>query len=809
MTAAQWGRRRVSALTMVAVLAAGACSGVRAQSYKGTGGFDAPYFQADFYQDLSDFASGLVNPALLYRVNQYHFDVGMYRWANGGWGYQQVGFMVPIRRDHTVGITFINAGTAIEPKMIDPSDWSIKDDPDGGKRFSDSWFVGNYGVRVLPWLMLGGNLKFRLQNQFGPTRFSSYPGLDVGVYVNPVDHYRFGDLGLSLNLQDVLPSATTWGGDGDEETEYTVTTRVRGGARYAVFNDQLVLDLELVIDNALVDLYKGLIDEAELQYEQAVEGSEGDSTTADIAGAFEKVARMNGHVKWQFIPQIWLKGGWANNNVPYLGFNANLMYPLPEMINYVSADFHFGYSFLETLYFDKDERGFTFMSKLAADFGPTREQRESKRLYDKLILAPMNAYNEAMRLYVAGKYWLASYAFGKVITLFPNFHLNDKASFYLGNCYRFLYMNDIAEEVYRESLEKYTTSEMRAKYLYGLMHIAYREGRYEDALKQHAFIVNLYAESDIRSDADYLAGEIQFARKNYHAARQLFESLQPGDPSYLYARYTLSIIDVEEKKPQAAVENLRKVTQDTSLEASNLLLVDAANTKLGHLYYEEVDLRKAVESYKRVEIGSPYGDEALIGMAWAWIKANQPQVCLQALDALIGHYPESPYIPEAYLLKGYANMLQERYRSARTMLQECIELSRGDYVTEEDLKRRETQFEREVEQFRPTGERIKRNALRRPTNRTIEERAELKSTYDEFARENEEFFEYTLLAKSHKKFLRRKSQILEDAEYALAKVASMEQMQEQEQVLEKTREESEEIDEKMEKIRQQLEGIEE
>ena len=75
------------------------------------------------------------------------------------------------------------------------------------------------------------------------------------------------------------------------------------------------------------------------------------------------------------------------------------------------------------------------MNKLSTDFGPTREQRESKRLYDQLILAPMDAYNEAMRLYLAGKYWEASFAFGKVMSLYPNFYLNDKATYYMGDSY--------------------------------------------------------------------------------------------------------------------------------------------------------------------------------------------------------------------------------------------------------------------------------------------------------------------------------------------------------------------------------------
>ena len=110
-----------------------------------------------------------------------------------------------------------------------------------------------------------------------------------------------------------------------------------------------------------------------------------------------KAFRMSFHVKWQFIPQLWLKAGWENNNIPYIGFNYNVIYSMPEMINYLGYDFHLGYSVPET------ERGVTMMNKLSTDFGPTREQRESKRLYDQLILAPMDAYNEAMRLYLGGE----------------------------------------------------------------------------------------------------------------------------------------------------------------------------------------------------------------------------------------------------------------------------------------------------------------------------------------------------------------------------------------------------------------------
>ncbi|MCW8965749.1 MAG: tetratricopeptide repeat protein, partial [Candidatus Pacearchaeota archaeon] len=501
------------------LLLAGASSQVNAA---GNGGYDAPYFQADFTQDLNNWASPLVNPALMYRVNQMHFDlISMYRWAvfdDEPLGYQHFAALFPMRRNHTVGVTLLTGGDLIKETIVDP-DGTVR--PTGTDvRFQDVWFIGNYSWRILPELVLGSNLKLRLQNQFGEFAVSHIPGVDLGVYYNPIDHYRFGDVGISLCIQDLLPTQVRW--EHEQPAEITVN-RVRLGARYSVFNDNLVVSAEYLVDNLLGKLFEQWDDYAKMYKSVDSLGS--------LRGNLNLAHRGGFHAKYMFIPELWFKGGWTNNNIPYLGFNYNYMFALPEMINYVNADIHFGYSFIEALLKEvnnRDERGFTISGKLSVDFGKTREQRESKRLYDKLILAPMDAYNEAMRLYLAGKYWEASFAFGKVLSLFPTFHLNDKATWYLGNCYRFLYMNDIARQMYKDALEEYTTSETRSKYLYGLQALDYREGKYEDALKNHAFIINLYAESDIRPDADYLAGQIHFQRKNYNVAEQLLANILPG-----------------------------------------------------------------------------------------------------------------------------------------------------------------------------------------------------------------------------------------------------------------------------------------
>ncbi|MBN1306295.1 MAG: tetratricopeptide repeat protein, partial [Chitinispirillaceae bacterium] len=419
-------------------------------------------------------------------------------------------------------------------------------------------------------------------------------------------------------------------------------------------------------------------------------------------------------------------------------------------------------------------------------------------------------YNEAMRLYLAGKYWEAGFAFGKVLSLFPNFHLNDKAKWYLGDSYTKLYLNDLAREVFKEALEEYTTSEMRSKYIYGLERLDYREGKHDDALKNHAFIINLYPESDIRADADYIAGQVQFQRKNYNVAEQLFAGIKPGDPSYLYAQYTLAIINIENNKEQTAIQNLTTIISDSTQEAPDQLLQDGANLKLGHLYFESGDkLRQAVEAYQRVPSGSPFQDEALLGTAWAWMKANRPPEAVQSVERLIFDYPQSPLIPEAYLVKGYALMLLKRNAEAVNTLEQCLNACNRDFVTEEALQKRKAQFEEYLVKYAPSAEKIKKNATRKPTNKTLEERPQLEKEFQKYAKESRDVFAYTLLAKSHDRFFKRKDEVVTDAQYALAKATAMMKSKTAIDGMQKTREEEKKLEEEKIRLEEELRKLEE
>jgi len=251
--------RAVSAVALLcAFLAAGQESGGN-----GEGGYDAPYFQADFTQDLNSWTSALVNPALLYRVNQMHASMAFYRWGldRGNLGYQDFSIFYPMRLNHTLGVTLLHARNSMERVK-----YGEQDAVGETVSYQDLWVIGNYGVRVLPWLMLGGNVKMRTQVQFDKQEYSRVPGLDFGVYINPMDHYQYGDLGISLNAQDILPTQTPWAFDFDGNaplltsagSDLITVSRARMGLRYSGFNDNLVASFEVLIDNAFRDIFANL-----------------------------------------------------------------------------------------------------------------------------------------------------------------------------------------------------------------------------------------------------------------------------------------------------------------------------------------------------------------------------------------------------------------------------------------------------------------------------------------------------------------------------------------------------------------------
>jgi hypothetical protein len=128
-------------------------------------------------------------------------------------------------------------------------------------------------------------------------------------------------------------------------------------------------------------------------------------------------------------------------------------------------------------------------------------------------------------------------------------------------------------------------------------------------------------------------------------------------------------------------------------------------------------------------------------------------------------------------------------------------------VTDADLKVRQEKFGVTLTEFSPVAEKIKKNALRKPTDKSMEERGAMKTDYDKYARENRDMFNYQLLAQSHKKFFMRKEQVIQDAQYALAKATSMMKSVGQQRIYDDQKKKEQNINDEIEKKKKELEKL--
>ena len=83
----------------------------------------------------------------------------------------------------------------------------------------------------------------------------------------------------------------------------------------------------------------------------------------------------------------------------------------------------------------------------------------------------------------------------------------------------------------------------------------------------------------------------------------------------------------------------------------------------------------------------------------------------------------------------------------------------------------------------------------------------MKGEYDKFAKENRDMFAYQLLAASHKKFFMRKEQVVQDAEYALAKATAMMKNAGTQRIMQDQQKKENDINDEIEKKKQELEKL--
>ncbi len=771
----------------------------------GAGGIPGLILTTDILTNFSDFSAAYLNPALITGIDQTELTVGAKKWGIV-WNPKYGSIAVPFGLDHTAGMSILQMGLTNVPKT------NAKGEVIQGQYIQAAEYVlqGSYAYKLLPFLSLGTNATMIIpqveqESDWGAT-------LDLGMRLHPLEDYLLGHVSFGLNLQNIYyidfarPS-------GQEFNKYPFNIHLQAhwyNEYYRAFLERFELSFNCAIMDLLTEA-KNFGDP-----ENVVSLNQNDPAYVSLKKAWDnKVDKIKGisvvyglHAKWFPFKFFGIRSGINTDGVVPFGISLN--WKNINVLKRVQLDYDFGISTEDSL---TSSMKYAHIFRFSFRFGPTREEAVSERWYRQLVKEPQNDFNEAMRLYLAKKYWLASFAFGKVIAKWPSFSKVDIATFYMGKSYEYMHMFDVARETYTRGLKKYTTSDFRPKFIFQLQNLDYKTQNYESALKNYGFIMNLYRDSDVAPDADYVAGQIYYNKQDFESAINTLSPIDKGNENYLYAQYTLAMLKVRRKNYDEAEEHLNNIVNiDSVRTVSEKSLREMAYVKLGYILYEKGDLKNAYGLFRQVPVESRAYDEALLGLAWTMVRGGVDQSYMQAIkttDVLISSRPKSYLLAEAYLVMGYAHTLLKNYQKAVDAYKKTIELCDAKYLSRTEYDTRTVQNQEIMNTYMDFQKKALSVALRKPSPVLEEQKNQMTPEWNKFDQELRDYAIFKLEAEAQFNFKKDAVKRKKDAEYALATTLHLIDAEKKNKIIEGTQEKSKQLENQMENLQQQLKELEE
>ncbi len=670
---------------------------------------DTQYQQNDWFAEFGGNTAMYVNPAGISETDQLEFSAAFFA-TGGDISQEYVSLTFPIDYKHTLGISLFENDAPIE----------------GGESYSEIAAQFGYAYRLFHLLSLGVNLDVLYINQFDKN-YQLKVNADVGMSWNPLASSKYGYLLIGVAVQNLLAPVVN-----EADDAYKLPTNLNLSLFYRGFNRLLELKAEF----SILDL---------------IHDSKEDGKDRDFEMSFSLTFYLSSH--------LGVRARYTKDGNPVLG--ATINFKDLSIFRYLAFDFEISHDDL----WAKKNRGFVWAVKLTTRFGNTREEKVGEERYRRLKMEPENDYQAAESLYLNRQFLEAAYAFGKVQTKYPTYRLVDQAAFYEAKSFENLRMHKAAREIYRDAIKRYPQSNLLAKYHFQLMNMDYKEGKYTEALNKYQIFAQKFGKSDAKADADYVAGQIKFEQGLYKESIDLHASIPPGNANYLYARYTMGIANSRMSKFDEAENCFRAITELPVSNKSEHDIQNAAKVKLGHLFFsaEKPDIAAAAQMYGLVQKESPVFDEAMLGIAWAFIKANKLDEAMKYAKWIIDNLPESFLVSEAYLVLGYCNFIKKNYREAIDALDEAGKRTEQPMVSVASRDSARQAYDAMQSELDSVQVLALDFASQLPTPRVESKRKALRPTLDKANQAIEDYASFMQRAIQSDRFESNRKRILEDA----------------------------------------------
>jgi tetratricopeptide (TPR) repeat protein len=159
-------------------------------------------------------------------------------------------------------------------------------------------------------------------------------------------------------------------------------------------------------------------------------------------------------------------------------------------------------------------------------------------------------------------------------------------------------------------------------------------------------------ESKRRSSVPYVQGKYAFFQEDYADARGYFAKVPKDSDYYFQSQYFLGASQVASGDLPGALRTYVALTRARPTDDDDKRVVELSWMALGRLHYERDQPSKAIDHYLQIDRRSDLFDEALLEVAWVYVKARQFDKALRALELLSLTDPTSSKMPEVKILEG-------------------------------------------------------------------------------------------------------------------------------------------------------------
>jgi len=739
-------------------------------------GLPGEYVVTQRWRDLLTIHSPVNNPAYMTEENYVSARGAFSMVLANSFRLWEIGVTVPIGLYQSVGVTWLgeNGGNVDETKWegnrITPTGFT--------KSNQNHFFAASYAIN--PWnrLSIGANISLAYQTNFGDPLTPAVDA-DVGLTYRVLRHPILGDHLLGLSGQNLMPAAI-----GD--ITYATSTRL------SWFAQMWEKRIEAGIDVDLKDLFA--------QAGDFFEEAAGTKTSATKQIEFDFNSRLGFWILriinayFQIGNDYWGLAGGVN---------------VPTINN--GRDFQILYQYMNML--DDDEAS-THTFYVRGDIGKHREEIYARKMARLASLAPNDLYNRALTLFWQGKYWDAFFIFGRILAEFPDFFKNDWVGYYLGRSQEKMDMRKASVESYLETKKDYPRSNAVPYSDLGLMRVYYRDGSDDMVASQMSLLNTPTVPDSLKYHAFYIMGESHLRQAQYQKALQLFSLVPETHPEYIFSQHSAAIAHVLSNNMDLAVEALDNSIQAIAKTEAEKEIANRSYVLLGYIFYEglggqERALSKAISALRRVPKGSYFYEDALLGIAWTALKAQQWVDCYTAAQELGKLSSKVPLQCEAALLEAYCDMMQKKYLDAVNTLQPAFEKVSA-FVAPAEAQRaaREQKYAANRAGYDEIAGNAKQFALTTQTSMIVQQ---IDSLHTPQMNTEKKIHEDLVFFDDYVRrvfFAREVGIVRDDIEYALAKAQKMAGTRAVQKAVAKEVEKAGAIEDEMQKLQQELEQLE-